>query len=78
MSSGNCETSSLRTDVPEIVGVTGVSVATEINVSSNLDEELRVLDVLDSVKQDHFIQIGVASGAKGGWLAILHEQQGLG
>jgi len=43
MSSGNCENSSLGTDVPEIVGVTRVSVATETNVSGNPDEELGFL-----------------------------------
>ena len=33
MSSGNCETSSLETDVPEIIGETGVSVLTEMDDS---------------------------------------------
>ena len=72
VSSGNCETFSSVTDVPEIVGVTGVSVLTEMGESSNLDEEPEVLDVLDSVKRDHFHLIGVASGGKGGFLSVLH------
>jgi len=41
-------------DVLEIIGVTGVYVLTKIDDSSNSDEELGVLDVLDSVKRDHF------------------------
>ena len=48
MSSGNCETSPLETDVPEMVGVT--RVLTKIDDSGNSDKELGVLDVLDSVK----------------------------
>lgn len=55
MSSGNCENYSVGTDVTEIVRVIEVSVATEINVSGNLDEEPGVLDVLDSFKQDRFV-----------------------
>jgi len=54
MSLGSCETSSLETNGPKIVGVTGVFVLTEIDDSGNSDEELGVLHVLDSVKQDHF------------------------
>jgi len=50
MSSSNYETSSLRMDVPYIIGVTRVSKAVETNVSNNPDEELGILDVLDSVK----------------------------
>ena len=50
MSSGNCETSSSGIDVPKIVGVTGASVLTEIDDLGNSDEELGVLDVLDSVR----------------------------
>ena len=65
MPSCNCETSSLETNGPKIVGVTGVSVLTEIDDSGNSDEELGVLDVLDSVKHDRFTRIGVTSGGKG-------------
>lgn len=43
MSSGNCETSSLKVDVPERIGVTGVSQDVEMNVPNNPYE-------LDSVK----------------------------
>jgi len=53
ISSGNCETSSSETDGPEIAGVTRVSVLTKIDDLGNLDEELGVLDVLDSVKRDY-------------------------
>jgi len=73
MSSGNCEISPSEMDVPKMVGVTGVSVLAEIDDSGNLDEELVVLDVQDSVKRDCFDRIGIASGSKGGFLAILYE-----
>ena len=73
MSSGNCETYSSGTDVPEIVGVTGVSILTKIDDSGNSDEELGVLNILDSVKRDRFVRIGVASGGKGGFLVVLRE-----
>ena len=73
MSSGNCETSSSGTDVPKIVGVTRVSVHTEIDDSGNSDEELGVLDVLDSIKRDRFIQIGVASRGKGSFITVVHK-----
>ena len=71
MSSSNCETSSSGMDVPEIAGVTEVSVLTRIDDSGTSYEELGVLDVLDSVKRDHFVRIGVASGGKGRLLTIL-------
>jgi len=54
MSSDNCQTSSLGTDSPEIVGVIRVSILTKIDDLGNSDEELGVLDILDSVKHDHF------------------------
>lgn len=73
MSLGNCETYSSGMDVPKIAGVIGVSVLTEIDDSSNSDEELGVLDVLDSVKRDRFSRIGVASGGKVGLLTVLRE-----
>ena len=78
MSLGNYETSSSETDVPEIVGLTGVSVLTKIDDLGNSDEELGVLDVLDSVKRDRFDWIGVASGGKGGLLIVLCEWRGKG
>ena len=73
MSSCHYGTSSVEARIPEMVGVTGVSVLTEIDDSGNSDEELGVLDVLDSVKRDRFNRIGVALGRKGGLLVVLHE-----
>lgn len=78
MSLVDYEASPSGTDVPEIVGVTGVSILTEIHYSSNSDEELGVLDVLDLVKWHRFAQIGVDSGGKGGLLTVLHERYGMG
>ena len=78
MSLGNCETSYSRTDVPKIVGVTRVFVLTEIDYSGNSDEEVGVLDVLDSVKRDHFARIGVALGGKGNFLTVLYKRWGMG
>jgi len=78
MSSGNCGISLSEMDVPKMVGVTGGSVLTEIDASGNLDEELGVLDVLDLVKRDYFDRIGIASGSKDGFLAILRERWGKG
>lgn len=78
MSLGNCETSSSETDVPEMVGVTRVLVLIEIDDLGNPDEELGVLDVLDSVKQDRFDWIGVASCGKGSLLIPLCKWQGKG
>lgn len=78
MSSGNCETYPSKMNVPEMVGVIGVSVLTEINDSSNSDEELGFLDVLDSVRRDCFDRIGEDSGGKEGFLTTLHEKQGKG
>jgi len=57
MSSGNCETSSLKVNVPEIIGVTGVSDDVETKVPNNPDE-------LDSIKRDCFVRIGYASRGK--------------
>ena len=71
MSSGNCETFPSETNVPEMVRVTRVSVLIEMDDSGNSDEEPGVLDVLDSVKRDHFDRIGVASGGKGSLLVVL-------
>ena len=73
MSSGNCETYSSEMDVPEMVGVTGVSVLTEIDDSGNSNELLGVLDVLELVKRDRFSRIGVASRGEGSLLAIVCE-----
>ena len=74
MSSSNFETYSSETDGKEIVGVTRVYVLTEIDDSGNSDEELGVIDVLDSVKRDSFARIGVNSGGKGGLLVVLRER----
>ena len=57
MSSCNCGTSSVKADVPEMIGVTVVSDDAETKVSNKLDE-------LDSVKRDCFVRIGFASGVK--------------
>lgn len=73
MSSGDSETSSLETDVPKMVGVTRVSVLTQIDDSRNSTEQLGVLDILDSVRRDRFDRIGVASSGNGNLLTVLRE-----
>jgi len=59
MSSYNCGTSSLKVDVPEMIGVTVVSDDVETKVSNKPDE-------LDSVKRDRFARNGFISGVKDG------------
>ena len=73
MSSGNCGDSTSVIDVPITVGVTGVTVLTVIGVSGNSNEEEEVYEAMDSVRQDRFDWIGVASGGKGGLLTVLHK-----
>lgn len=78
VSLGNCGDSTSVTDVRVTVGVTGVTIFTNIGVSGHSDEEPEACEVLDQVKWDLFNHIGVASAGKGGLLATLYERQGKG